>query len=75
MLGELLKHVSRVNAFIRSAIDSGGAVLVHGNIGATRSACLVMAYVMEELDVGAQAAFAYVYRGEQNHWVKGSVCV
>ena len=61
MLGELLKHVSRVNAFIRGAIDGGGAVLVHGNIGATRSACLVMAYCMEELDVGAQAAFAYVY--------------
>ena len=49
MYGELLKHVIKVNAFIRDAIDGGGAVLVHGTIGATRSACLVMAYCMDEL--------------------------
>lgn len=49
MYGELLKHVVKVNVFIRDAIDGGGAVLVHGNIGATRSACLVMAYCMDEL--------------------------
>ena len=49
MYGELLKHVIKVNAFIREAIDGGGSVLVHGNIGATRSACLVMAYCMDEL--------------------------
>ena len=54
MYGELLKHAVKVNAFIRDAIDGGGAVLVHGNIGATRSACLVMAYCMDELDLVAK---------------------
>lgn len=61
MYGELLKHVIKVNAFIRGAIDGGGAVLVHGNIGATRSACLVMAYCMDELGMESKDAFAYVY--------------
>jgi len=61
MYGELLKHVIKVNAFIRGAIDNGGAVLVHGNIGATRSACLVMAYCMDELGIDSKDAFAYVY--------------
>eukprot|EP00965_Chrysotila_dentata_P122377 4045015-Pleurochrysis_carterae.AAC.2 len=43
---QLLDAAERSNAFIQSAIDSGGRCLVHCNAGISRSASLVIAYLL-----------------------------
>lgn len=45
---DLLVHVDRVNEFIDSARKAGGGVLVHCYAGQSRSAALLMAYLMAE---------------------------
>ena len=42
-----MAHVPASNAFIDGALRGGGAVLVHCFAGQSRSAALVMAYLME----------------------------
>ena len=43
----IIQHFHKVKAFIDDGLNSGGQVLVHGNAGISRSAALVLAYVME----------------------------
>ena len=43
----IIQHFKKVKAFIDEALNSGGHVLVHGNAGISRSAALVLAYLME----------------------------
>jgi len=44
----ILSKFSQVNDFIESSITDGGAVLVHGNVGMSRSATFVIAYIMSK---------------------------
>uniref|UniRef100_A0A674HIV3 Serine/threonine/tyrosine interacting protein n=1 Tax=Taeniopygia guttata TaxID=59729 RepID=A0A674HIV3_TAEGU len=46
--------------FIDGSLQSGGKVLVHGNAGISRSAALVIAYIMETFGVKYRDAFTYV---------------
>ena len=43
----IIQHFQKVKVFIDDGLNSGGQVLVHGNAGISRSAALVLAYVME----------------------------
>ena len=43
----IIHHFQQVKAFIDEGLNSGGQVLVHSNAGISRSAALVLAYVME----------------------------
>jgi len=47
----IIQHFKKVKAFIDEALNSGGRVLVHGNAGISRSAALVLAYVMETYEL------------------------
>ncbi|NXF12430.1 STYX protein, partial [Smithornis capensis] len=48
------------NVLIPFFISSSGKVLVHGNAGISRSAALVIAYIMETFGVKYRDAFTYV---------------
>lgn len=43
----IIQHFHKVKIFVDEALNSGGRVLVHGNAGISRSAALVLAYIME----------------------------
>jgi serine/threonine/tyrosine-interacting protein len=43
----IIQHFKKVKIFIDEGLNSGGKVLVHGNAGISRSAALVLAYLME----------------------------
>ena len=47
----VLSHVPRVTAFLDEALCSGGRALVHGNLGVSLSAALIVAYVMRRLSL------------------------
>ena len=60
---DLLSALPRLHAFIDDALDGGGAVLVHCHAGASRSASVVISYVMRERVLGVpafDAALRYV---------------
>jgi len=44
----IIPHFKTVNEFVTQALDSGGKVLIHGNAGISRSAALIIAYIMEK---------------------------
>lgn len=44
----IIQHFHKVRTFIDEALNSGGRVLVHGNAGISRSAALVLAFLMEK---------------------------
>ncbi|XP_059505137.1 serine/threonine/tyrosine-interacting protein isoform X2 [Stegostoma tigrinum] len=46
--------------FIDGCLENGGKVLLHGNAGISRSAALVIAYIMETFGVKYRDAFTYV---------------
>ena len=48
----VLSQVPRVAAFLDDALCSGGRALVHGNLGVSLSAALIVAYVMRRLSLG-----------------------
>lgn len=50
----IIRHFSTVSLFIEEAISSGGKCLVHGNAGISRSAALVMAYIMQKYGLGSR---------------------
>lgn len=47
----IIQHFQKVKLFIDEGLESGGRVLVHGNAGISRSAALVLAYVMETYEL------------------------
>ncbi|XP_068938330.1 serine/threonine/tyrosine-interacting protein isoform X2 [Petaurus breviceps papuanus] len=51
---------SKTKEFIDGSLQTGGKVLVHGNAGISRSAALVIAYIMETFGVKYREAFTYV---------------
>ncbi|XP_015605613.1 serine/threonine/tyrosine-interacting protein isoform X2 [Cephus cinctus] len=56
----IIQHFQRVKTFIDESLKSGGQVLVHGNAGISRSAALVLAYVMETYGLTQTEAYAIV---------------
>ncbi|KAI5987750.1 hypothetical protein F5J12DRAFT_553926 [Pisolithus orientalis] len=59
---DLLIHLPRTCAFIQSALDSGGRVLVHCMMGISRSATVVCAYLMVSQRLSAHAAIRFLER-------------
>ncbi|XP_011630995.1 serine/threonine/tyrosine-interacting protein-like [Pogonomyrmex barbatus] len=60
MTENIIQHFKTVKTFIDEGLNSGGRVLVHGNAGISRSAALVMAYVMETYGYSQSHAFMIV---------------
>jgi hypothetical protein len=60
---DLLPHIEASNAFITSARARGGAVLVHCYAGQSRSAALVIAYLMKSQGLGLMDAWALTRAG------------
>ncbi|XP_051153497.1 serine/threonine/tyrosine-interacting protein B-like [Leptopilina boulardi] len=56
----IIQHFQKVKTFIDESLLSGGQVLVHGNAGISRSAALVLAYVMETYGLTHVRAYAIV---------------
>ncbi|RLU22453.1 hypothetical protein DMN91_004731 [Ooceraea biroi] len=56
----IIQHFQKVKFFINEGLRSGGRVLVHGNAGISRSAALVLAYVMETYDLNLKHAYTIV---------------
>ncbi|XP_066581020.1 serine/threonine/tyrosine-interacting protein-like isoform X2 [Prorops nasuta] len=56
----IIQHFQRVKIFIDEALSSCGQVLVHGNAGISRSAALVLAYIMETYGLSQARAYTIV---------------
>lgn len=48
--------------FIDDCLSKGGQVLVHGNAGISRSAALIVAYIMEKLHLNSNEAIRLVQK-------------
>lgn len=56
----IIQYFQKVKAFINESFARNGKVLVHGNAGMSRSASLVIAYIMEKYGLSYRDAFAHV---------------
>uniref|UniRef100_A0A8D0GP69 Serine/threonine/tyrosine interacting protein n=1 Tax=Sphenodon punctatus TaxID=8508 RepID=A0A8D0GP69_SPHPU len=56
----IIRFFPTTKEFIDGSLQTGGKVLVHGNAGISRSAALVIAYIMETFGVKYRDAFTYV---------------
>ncbi|XP_045185621.2 serine/threonine/tyrosine-interacting protein-like isoform X2 [Mercenaria mercenaria] len=56
----IIQYIPQVRDFIDSCYDCGGKVLVHGNAGISRSATLVIGYIMEKYGLSYKNAYVYV---------------
>ncbi|XP_030855024.1 serine/threonine/tyrosine-interacting protein [Strongylocentrotus purpuratus] len=56
----IIRHIPTVKGFIDSCLQSGGRILVHGNAGISRSAALVIGYLMETYGLKYRIAYRYV---------------
>ncbi|XP_029165203.1 serine/threonine/tyrosine-interacting protein B-like isoform X2 [Nylanderia fulva] len=56
----IIQHFKKVKVFIDESLNSNGRVLVHGNAGISRSAALVLAYVMETYGISHMEAYLIV---------------
>lgn len=54
----LLRHFPAAIAFMKDAIKRGGGVLVHCYAGVSRSATVVIAYLMQEYELSFEEAFS-----------------
>ncbi|KAM3956614.1 dual specificity protein phosphatase MPK-4 [Aphomia sociella] len=57
---DLISHLPETNEFIRDAVSKGGTVLVHCYYGVSRSAAVVIAYIMEKYGLCYEDAFTIV---------------
>lgn len=62
LLENIIKFFQPVKIFLDECLSSGGKALVHGNTGISRSAALVIAYIMEKYASSYIDAFHYVQR-------------
>ncbi|XP_073465027.1 serine/threonine/tyrosine-interacting protein [Aquarana catesbeiana] len=56
----IIRFFAMSKEFIDGCLQSGGKVLIHGNAGISRSAALVIAYIMETFGIKYRDAFTYV---------------
>ncbi|MBN3298839.1 STYX protein, partial [Amia calva] len=56
----IIRYFPMTKEFIDGCLQDGGKVLVHGNAGISRSAALVIAYLMETFGVKYRDAFSHV---------------
>ncbi|XP_073725348.1 serine/threonine/tyrosine-interacting protein A-like isoform X5 [Misgurnus anguillicaudatus] len=56
----IIRYFPMTKEFIDGCLETGGKVLVHGNAGISRSAALVIAYLMETFGVKYRDAFSHV---------------
>lgn len=56
----IIQHFQNVKIFIDEGLQSGGCVLVHSNAGISRSAALVVAYMMETYGLSQSQAYTIV---------------
>ncbi|XP_072165152.1 serine/threonine/tyrosine-interacting protein-like [Diadema setosum] len=56
----IIRHLPTVKNFIDACLQAGGRVLVHGNAGISRSAALVIGYLMETYGLRYRTAYHYV---------------
>eukprot|EP00123_Amoebidium_parasiticum_P008791 comp19026_c0_seq1/m.21421 comp19026_c0_seq1/g.21421 ORF comp19026_c0_seq1/g.21421 comp19026_c0_seq1/m.21421 type:complete len:233 (-) comp19026_c0_seq1:282-980(-) len=56
----IIHHFPRFRDFVNGSLSQGGRVLVHGNAGISRSAALLIAYVMERNGMGYDEAYLMV---------------
>lgn len=56
----IIQLLPQVRDFIDSCYASGGNVLVHGNAGISRSAALVIGYIMEKYGLSYKEAYVHV---------------
>lgn len=56
----IIQFLPETRSFIDGALQSQGKVLIHGNAGISRSAAIVIGYVMEKFGVAYKEAFQYV---------------
>ncbi|CAE7192697.1 hypothetical protein CFE70_007049 [Pyrenophora teres f. teres 0-1] len=56
----LLEHFPATNAFIREGLKGGGGVLVHCAMGKSRSATIVIAYLMQEHNISPSEALSHL---------------
>ncbi|GBP17348.1 Dual specificity protein phosphatase MPK-4 [Eumeta japonica] len=57
---DLISHLPSINAFIKKTLDEGGTVLVHCYFGVSRSAAVVIAYMMEKYGLCYEDAYTLV---------------
>ncbi|XP_075990194.1 dual specificity protein phosphatase MPK-4-like [Anticarsia gemmatalis] len=57
---DLISHLPETNEFIKQAIADGGIVLVHCHFGVSRSAAVVIGYIMEKYGLCYEEAFTLV---------------
>ncbi|XP_076048617.1 serine/threonine/tyrosine-interacting protein-like [Oratosquilla oratoria] len=56
----LISHLPACRNFIDECLETGGKVLIHGNLGISRSAAVVLGYIMEKKSMTFKEAFEYV---------------
>ncbi|XP_072935388.1 dual specificity protein phosphatase MPK-4-like [Epargyreus clarus] len=57
---DLISHLPECNEFIKEAVSNGGIVLVHCYFGVSRSAAVVIGYIMEKYGLCYEDAFVLV---------------
>lgn len=60
VMENIIPHFPVVKRFVDECLAAGGKVLIHGNAGISRSAALVLAYIMEKYGLSLKKAFAIV---------------
>ncbi|XP_052769299.1 serine/threonine/tyrosine-interacting protein B-like [Mya arenaria] len=58
----IIRFMSQFQQFVDGCLKEGGKVLIHGNGGISRSASLVVAYLMEKLSLSFKDALMFVQR-------------
>ncbi|GFG32565.1 hypothetical protein Cfor_12346 [Coptotermes formosanus] len=56
----IIQHFPKVRQFVDESLAMGGKTLIHGNAGISRSAALVLAYIMEKYGLSCKDAFSMV---------------
>jgi len=56
----IIVHFPKVKCFIDETLAAGGKVLLHGNAGISRSAALVIAFIMEKFGLTYKEGLQYV---------------